>query len=80
MEEIIVENVQLKEDIDRMTDELMEAVDDQSEIRQKYEQMELRLSTVRDILLKDISNTRNPRVSYVGYIDEILELLSNLLL
>ena len=80
MEEIIVENVQLKEDIDRMTDELMEAVDDQSEIRQKYEQMELRLSTVRDILLKDISNTRNPRVSYVGYIDEILELLSNFLL
>ena len=50
-----------------MTDELMDAVDEHSEVRKKYEQMELRLSTVRDILLKEIANTRNPRVCLSSY-------------
>lgn len=46
-----------------MTDELMDALDEQALMRTKYEQMELKLSNVKESLLREIINTRNPRVS-----------------
>ncbi|XP_063674176.1 unconventional myosin-Va-like isoform X5 [Bolinopsis microptera] len=61
LEEIIIENVELKENLDRMTDDLMDAIDEQTLMRTKYEQMELKLSNVKDSLLREIVNTRNPR-------------------
>ena len=67
LEEIIVENVELKENLDRMTDELMDALDEQALMRNKYEQMELKLSTVKESLLREIINTRNPRVSVLEH-------------
>ena len=46
-----------------MTDELMDAIDEQTLMRTKYEQMELKLANVKESLLREIINTRNPRVS-----------------
>ena len=45
-----------------MTDELMDAIDEQTLLRTKYEQMELKLANVKESLLREIINTRNPRV------------------
>ena len=45
-----------------MTDDLMDAIDEQTLMRTKYEQMELKLNNVKDSLLREIVNTRNPRV------------------
>ena len=40
----------------------MDAIDEQTLMRTKYEQMELKLNNVKDSLLREIVNTRNPRV------------------
>ncbi|KAL5257243.1 hypothetical protein ACHWQZ_G012247 [Mnemiopsis leidyi] len=61
LEEIIIENVALKENLDKMTDELMDAIDEQTLMRTKYEQMEVKLANVKESLLREIINTRNPR-------------------
>ena len=71
LEEIIIENVELKENLDRMTDELMDAIDEQTLMRTKYEQMELKLSNVKDSLLREIINTRNPRVCFTYSLDSL---------
>ena len=41
LEEIIIENVQLKEDLDKTTDELVDSLDELTFIRNKYEQIEV---------------------------------------
>ena len=56
-----------------MTDELMDAIDEQTLMRTKYEQMELKLSNVKDSLLREIINTRKK------YINIVINLKDNLL-
>ena len=78
LEEIIIENVELKENLDKMTDELMDAIDEQTLMRTKYEQMELKLANVKESLLREIINTRNPRVSYKIYYVSLRSMLNEL--